>query len=272
MLTLANSTNQPLDLRTLGEPKPAWPSEAKSPNEWFSAMFPAQAKVFGSPFLEDQQANQYGDKAVTPVVPNIDFLAACLGGDHRLGHRVVYYANECQFYYLDPHNNMYYATTAEKLGNLLRGLLARCAAEVKGEAHLLNLFNTFRNDTVVKAVVNRCKSVLEAAPDFFGVNSSNQRIAGPEIHERLARVFVEQMLEPHEGSCLTMSRTFTLFNQFAKRRNMTVLNRQQFKPIMGEVIREKYNLGLRNDIISAETDKQQCGWKGLRPVSVTVAA
>jgi hypothetical protein len=69
-----------------------------------------------------------------------------------------------------------------------------------------------------------------------------------------------------------MSQTYALFNQFAKRRNMSTLNRQQFKPIMGEVIREKYSLGLRNDIISAETDKQQCGWKGLRPVAVSVAA
>jgi hypothetical protein len=264
MLSLANSTK--IDLHSLGSQEPAWRTECKSANDWFCKRFPTQVKVFGSPFLEQHQGSLQTGTQITPLVPNLDFLAACLGGDESLGHRVIYYPAELQFYYYDPRNKMFHATTPEKLGNLLRGLLARCAAEVSGEAHILNLFHTFRADQVVKSVVNRCKSVLAADSDFFGVKSPHQRVQGPEIHERLARVFAEQMLEPCPNSILTVGQTYALFNQFTKARNMPALKRSLFKGLFAEVIREAYDLGLRNDLVNAETQTQQRGWKGLRPV------
>src|ERR1041385_3926472 len=132
MLTLANSP-KPIDIRSLGDPKPTWPTEFKSASDWFCQRFPTEARVFGSPFLEQHQPNVYGTTDATPLVPNIDFLAACLGGDERLGHRVVYYTAELQFYFYDPRDQMFHATTDQKLGNLMRGFLARCAADVKGQ-------------------------------------------------------------------------------------------------------------------------------------------
>ena len=30
----------------------------------------------------------------------------------------------------------------------------------------------------------------------------------------------------------------------------------------------QYGLGVRNDLMNAETQKQQCGWKGLRAASL----
>lgn len=257
MLTLATS-----NIRHLGDQ--TWPSELKSASDWFLQMFPTQARVFGSPFLEQ---NQPGHGNSNPLSPNLDFLAGCLGGDERLGHRVIYYAAELQFYYFDPRDHMYHATTDQKLGNLLRGLLARCASEIKGEGHLFNVFHTFRSDALVKAVVSRAKSVLEAAPEFFGVKSQHQRVAGPEIHERLAQVFAQQLLESHPGSILTVGQSFTLFNHFAKTKNMPPIKRSDFKSMMAEVIRDAYGLGVRNDLMNAETQKQQCGWLGLRPAA-----
>jgi hypothetical protein len=172
-----------------------------------------------------------------------------------------------QFYYYEPRDKMFHATTDQKVGNLLRGLLARCAGEVKGEGHLFNVFHTFRSDAFVKAVVLRSKSILAAEPDFFSVNSPNQRVAGPEIHQRLAQLFAQQLLEPCPTSILTVGQSFTLFNHFAKAKEVPALKRSQFKSMMAEVIKDAYGLGVRNDLINPETQKQQCGWRGLRPVS-----
>ena len=268
MLTLANSANHKLDARTLGDSKPQWLTEPKTATEWFCAKFPTQIKVFGGPFLEEQQPDFTGNKTSRPLVPNRDCLAACLGGDERLGHRIIYYAAELQFYFYDPRDQMYHATTDQKMGNLLRGLLARCATEVRGEEHLFNTFHTFRSDAIVKAVVNRAKSVLEASPDFFSATSPNQRIAGPEIHQRLALVFAQKLLEPHTGSILTIGQTYALFNKFAQSKSMPAIKRSDFKSLMAETIRDAYGLGVRNDLMNAETQKQQCGWLGLRPSGV----
>jgi hypothetical protein len=267
MLSLANPSHK-LDLTQLGQIKTSWPTEFQSANDWFAAMFPTQVKVFGSPFLENRGTDQIGLPTNTPLVPNIDFLAACLGGDERLGHSVIFYVPELQFYYNDPRDQMFHATTDQKMGNLLRALLARCAAEVKGEAHLLNLFHTFRADSVVRAVVGRCKSLLATDPDFFGVNSQYQRVAGPELHQRLAMVFAQRLLEVHEGSMLTVGQIYALFNRFSKERELPPMKRSLFKSMIAEVIREAYGLGVRNDLVNPETQKQQCGWLGLRPVGI----
>jgi len=267
MLRLANPTNGLINLRRLGEPASIWPGNVKSANDWFSSKFPVQAQVFGSPFLEQHRVGPDSETIITPLAPNLDFLAACLGGDVRLGHRVIYYAGELQFYFFDPRDQMFHPTTTDKMGNLLRSLLARCAAEVKGEGHLVNVFHTFRADAVVKAVINRAKSILEADPEFFGVKSPHQRAAGPELHQRLARVFAEKMLEAAPDSILTVGQTYALFNQFAQSKNLPAIKRRDFKSLMAEVIREAYDLGVRNDLMNAETQKQQCGWLGLRPAA-----
>lgn len=266
MLYLANSTDQ-LERSTLASAEATWQHKPKSATEWFCKMFPTQVQIFGSPFLEEQQANAHGGNSSTPVIPNVDFLAACLGGDERLGHRVIYYTEELQFYFYDPRTQMYHVTTAEKLGNLLRALLARCAAEVPGQAHLFNTFHTFRSDHVVKAVVNRCKSMLAADPEFFGIKSPHQRVAGPELHQRLALVFAERLLQPCPGSILTVGQTYALFNNFAKARDLPPIKRSNFKSLMADVIRDAYGLGVRNDLKNPVTEKQQCGWLGLRPAA-----
>lgn len=263
MLALANPSEE-FELRYSAEQ--SWPSKSKSANEWFCRMFPTQVRVFGSPFLEQQMPNELGNINITPLVPNHDCLAACIGGDERLGHRVIYYSQELQFYFFEPRDQKFHATTDQKVGNLLRGLLARCAMEVTGQGHLLNTFHTFRADPVIKAVVNRCKSLLAADPGFFNISSPHQRVAGPELHQRVAMVFAQQLLEPHEGSVLTIGQSFALFNQFAKSKNLPVMKRSLFKGMIADVVQEEFGLGLRNDIVNAETQKQGCGWKGLRVV------
>ena len=146
MLTLANPSR--LNRQSLGFEQSPWPTGCKTANQWFCAKFPVQVKVFGSPFLEQSGTDQIGLATSTPVVPNIDFFAACLGGDQTIGHRVIYHADELQFYYYDPADQMFHATTDAKMGNLYRGFMARCAAEVNGEAHLVGTFGSFRSDAM----------------------------------------------------------------------------------------------------------------------------
>ena len=52
---------------------------------------------------------------------------------------------------------------------------------------------------------------------------------------------------------------------------MPTLKRNLFKSMMAEVIRDKYDLGVRNDLLNAETHTQQSGWRGLRPVKIMSA-
>lgn len=266
MLTLANSTNTKLELRTFGNPLPNWPQDIKTATEWFCLMFPTQTKVFGSPFLEQTGQDQYGLSTSSPLVPNLDCLAACLGGDERLGHRVVFFVPELQFYYLDPADQKYHATTDAKMGNLYRAMMARCAGEVKGEGHIANIFHTFRSEATVRSVVNRCKSILAADPEFFSIRSTNLRVEGPELHQRLATVFAEHFLQACPGSNLTVGQSYALFNRFAATKNMPAIKRRNFKGVMADVIQNTYGLGLRNDLVNGETQKSQAGWRGLRPV------
>ena len=226
-------------------------------------MFPDQVRVYGCPFLEQRKTDCMGIVSKSPLSPNLDSLAACLGGDERLGHRVIFFQPEQQFYFYDPRDQMFHATTAPKLQNLLRGLLARCAEVVRGDGAKFQLFHTLRTDQVAKAVVNHSKSILAAGPDFFSVTSPHQRVAGPEIHQRIAQVFVEQ-LERDPGQILTLKYAYDLFSQFLKQKNMPVLTRAEVKIMLAELIREQFDLGLRNDLVSLENQTQQCGWKGLK--------
>ena len=43
---------------------------------------------------------------------------------------------------------------------------------------------------------------------------------------------------------------------------MKPLTRPEFKDLVGEVIREQYNLGIRHDVID-ERGKQSAGWMGI---------
>jgi len=74
------------------------------------------------------------------------------------------------------------------------------------------------------------------------------------------------------GQTLTLKCAYDLFCQFLKQKNMSVLTRPEVKVMLGELIREQYGLGLRNDLVSVESQVQQCGWKGLKLGEVQVDA
>jgi hypothetical protein len=141
--------------------------------------------------------------------------------------------------------------------------MMKCAEDMLPNVHKLNLFHEWRSDHIAKAIVQRAKSILAAGPDFFSATSTNQRIKGPELYERLIRVLVETMLETREGACLTVTQAYNAFCQLAQQRGLGMLKRSMFKELMRELIRDRYGMALRNDVQDAEMHQQQA-WKGLK--------
>jgi len=238
-----------------------------TPSEWFSKKFPEQSRIHGCPFIELAESDSDGLKRINPLAPNIDFLASILGGDEKMGHKVIYLEAESQFYFLDS-DGIYKPTSEEKPGNLLRAYLIRCAEELPNTVHKLNLFLEFRSDKTIRAVVHRAKSILAADHTFFGVESKHQRQQGPEIHERVARVFAEQVLERQPGEILPLTTAYLVFCEFLKRKSMDPVKRGVFRGMFSPIIRELFDLGLRNDIHDPVTKHQTAGWKGIRTLDL----
>lgn len=180
-------------------------------------------------------------------------------------HQVVYFEPDLLFYFHDPRDRIFKPTSEEKLQNQLRAYLMKCALEMPGNVEKLPLCVEFRSDKQVKAVVNRAKSILAADQSFFSTQSRNERIKGPETTERLAKHFVQQLLEAKPNEVLTITHAYTNFSEFLKMKNLDPVNRPIFKSVMVPVIRDVFNLGLRNDLLG-DNNRQQSGWKGLRAV------
>jgi len=247
---------------------PATDKNPTTPSEYFSKMFPEQAHIWGCPFIEMAEDQSDGLKKINPLAPNLDFLAAILGGDRKMGHKVVYLEGEMQWYYLDQPSNIFKPTTAEKLANLLRALLVRCAEELPENVHKLNLFLEFRSDKTLRTVIHRAKSILAADHTFFSVESKHQRQKGVEVHERVARVFVEQVLERQQGEVLTLTNAYLVFTEYLRGRGMVPVKRTIFKGMFAPLIRDAFNLGLRHDVINPETQKQGDGWNGIHALDL----
>lgn len=239
------------------------PQPPKTPSEWFAKKFPDAARKFGCPLLEMRQSSVDGFVRIVPVSINLDFFAGMLGGDSALGHSVVYFEPEMQFYYLEPLQNLYRPTSPEKLLNYYRAMVLRCAQELNGETDKLNLFQEFRSDKISKAVIQRAKSILAASSDFFSATSPHTRIKGVELHERLARKFVGELLEVESGKILMLQDAYSAFCSLLKQRDLEPLKRPDFKAMVVPLIRDEFAVGLRNDLVVGGRSGIR-GWKNVK--------
>ena len=248
--------------------KPNWgelqtPPVPKTPSEWFGLKFPDAIARYGCPFLEARQSSCDRFTRITPIALNHDFFAGMLGGDAKLGHSVIYYEPEMQFYYHEPIQNVFMPTTAEKLQTYYRAMMLRCAQELNGETDKLNLFSEFRSDKNARAVTNRAKSVLACSYEFFSATSPHQRIRGPELHERLMRKLVETMLEPCQDSMVTVTQAYNVFCRMVQQSQLGPMKRSHFKPTMVDLVSQQFGLGLRRDVPDVNNRHQEA-WKGVR--------
>jgi hypothetical protein len=232
-----------------------------TPNLWFEQRFPTQTQQFGPAFLELKQTGN-GYTKTTPISINIDFFASILS-DPQLGLSVIYFEQDQQFYYIEPFLQLYKPTSPEKLQNLYRGLLIRCALSLTDEVNILNLFHEFRQDKVAKQVTQRAKSVLAADSSFFSPTSKHQRIRGLELTERVARRFVDDLLTSEEGQILRLADAYAVFRKLLKQRELPDIKRSEFKQVVGPLIREEFKVALRNDLPGLDGSGVR-GWKGVK--------
>ena|GEM_PF-3999494 len=114
----------------------------KTPSEWFALKFPEAVNRFGCPFLEMRQTSCDGFLRIVPVSINLDFFAAMLGGDSGLGHSVIYFEPEMQWYFRDL-DNIFKPTTVEVTNPCLFQLFSRRQVQPStlGLNWLLGLFH-----------------------------------------------------------------------------------------------------------------------------------
>lgn len=79
------------------------------------------------------------------------------------------------------------------------------------------------------------------------------------------------MLEPREGSILTVSQAYQMFCQMSQQRSLDTIKRSVFRELMRDLIRDRFGMALRNDVPD-ELNKHQQAWKGLRVVEAEAVA
>ena len=237
-------------------------SVPKTPNEWFVQRYPWVYEKCGSPFLELVNVIDSFDTQILSLSINHDFFASVLGGRKDLGHHVIYFEPEMQWYFRDW-DGVFKSTTAEKLMNLYRALMMKCCQDMPGNVHKLNLFHEWRGDKTAKLVVQRAKSILAADSSFFSATSPHQRIRGIEVCERIARRFVEEMLTSEPGSILLLPDAYAAFCQYLKQKEQGPIKRSEFKAVVEPLMRDQFNVCLRNDLRIDERSGVR-GWKNVR--------
>jgi len=235
--------------------------DPKTPNEWFGQRYKSAFNKLGSPFIElTEPLDRFSDQ-VLPLGINIDFFAGVLGGRKDFNHSTVYFEPEMQWYFKDS-DNIYKTTTPEKLANLYRALMMACLKDMPANVHKLNLFHEFRSDKTSKAVVQKAKSILAADSSFFSATSRHMRIRGLELTERVARKFVDELLTHEPGQILRLTDAYGVFRELLKQRELPDIKRDDFKAVVGPLIRDQFNVTLRNDLDGAGGR----GWKNVRMV------
>jgi hypothetical protein len=120
--------------------------QPSTPSEWFSAKFPEQVNTYGPPILEAVYADVDHSKRINPVALNEDCFAAILGGDKALGHHLIFYLPEQQFYFLDNRTGNYTLSSEQKLLLLLSQYLIHCAADMPSNVDVKDLFVGLRDE------------------------------------------------------------------------------------------------------------------------------
>jgi hypothetical protein len=237
--------------------------EVKTPSEWFSKRWQQQAEDYGTPFLETVYLDGDLEKHVNPIALNDIFFASILAGNQELGHQVVFYTPDEEFYFKDPREGgIFKATTEPKLKTLLSLYLLNCAEELRDSTGKFNLFVRFRKDDELQAVVNKARSLLAVDKSFFGADSPNIRTGGVEERAKVAKMFIKLAVELNPEKSLTVTDSYTAFREFCVENGLMLVERRHFQDLVGEIITGQYGLGLRNDILNS-SGRHQRGWRGI---------
>ena len=70
------------------------------------------------------------------------------------------------------------------------------------------------------------------------------------------------MFEPAEGQILLFNDVYAAFREMAKQRELEPIRRSQFRGLIMPLVRESFDVGLRNDLFVNEN--HSVGWKNVR--------
>ena len=224
---------------------------------------PKKLKRYGTPFLEAKYLDGDLEQRVNPIALNEIFFASILAGDESLGHKVVYYTPDEEFYFKDPREGgIFKPTTEDKLKTLLSLYILECAEQLTDTTPKLNLFVRFRKDEELQAIVNKAKSLLAVDKSFFGADSPNIRTGGAEEKERVAKTFIKLVIELNPQKTITLTDSYSVFREFSGKKGLMLVERRHFEDLAGDIISQQYGLGLRNDMFNG-SGRHQRGWRGL---------
>ncbi len=201
-----------------------------------------------------------GFSSTTPLAPNPSFMAAVLGHDDSFPNSVVFFSGDSQFYYFEPLDGKYHACPDQKLGELMRGYFLRCALDLQREVNVYPLFTTFCQDSIIKTIIERAKTILRCSDDYFSVDSLCIRVNGIELHEKLAKRFA-QGLVLRTGNVLLVGLAYEKYSVLVRENDLEPVKRSVFKEMMKPLIRERFEICMRNDLVVAGRYAQ--GWKDL---------
>ena len=241
----------------------------QTPSGWFSARFPDQTLTFGTAFFEEAVRGISGSMGIRPCVINEDFFAAMLGGDRRLGHRVIYLPGD-GFWFNDPRVDAFCPTTDKKLEVLLSNSLVKCAENMGGNVDKTMLIREHRRPQVLSGIVKRARTVLAADPRFFeGVGAPRRFLHGRAVQPALSASpedFIHRAFVPLQGASVVVSEAYQGFLRHCQMENLVRVQFTEFKRAARDLVMEKFQLGLRHDIRTPE-GRQTHGWKHLALVS-----
>lgn len=242
-----------------------------SPSSYFYRKFPDIAQVYGPPVLEYLKPHVDLTEVVDPIALNEEFFAMLLGGDKALGHQVIFYIPEQQFYFYDCRFGYFVPTTEEKLLVVLSQHLIKCAeAMPQNTVDVGPLFLPLRGEAYLKRIVRRAKVLLAADRTFFESKEGHKRRCGDRILDPALepphKLFIKESLAVQPGHILTVNDCYQGFTVYCSSRGFTPIERRQFPSLVVEGIREQFGLGFRKDLVL--DGHYYRGWKGIAPVRI----
>jgi hypothetical protein len=81
----------------------------------------------------------------------------------------------------------------------------------------------------------------------------------------VARKFVDDFMTNEPGQILRLADAYAAFRGLLKERELPDIKRCDFKAVVGPLIREEFNVALRNDLSGVEGSGVR-GWKGVKLV------
>jgi len=247
---------QGLDLNRFPEIDESFP--CVDPNHFFEISRPQLVADWGWPFYTTVVEGSQQEKIIGI---NSDWWGAFLGGDHRLGHDVVFFVPESQFYAFDVVLGCYVPTTDDKM-RLWASQSLQNRAWGQDASLATTILQEFRTRKVFDTIITTAKAILAADESFFHGRDARPKWGGvpkPGEVQVIVDTFVKEQVEQADGGIMPLG---DILLQLGKTSAVSA-NKKELTQTVNDSIRSTFNRGLRNDLRLPD-NRTVAGWKGLR--------